>query len=599
LRDGIYFTGEKQSFYRLKIFVNAAEVDMVTVTILDGYVDEPTCLGVPPYMSPYPRYIAGALWCFDKKIRVHYVTIDQIRRDQSFLKILSGSDLVVVVTGMVVPGRYLAGFPASPAELNMFLSGLDQPVKVLCGPAARHGFGLAGGRQVRDYHSVMDVFDLSIPGDSELVVYDLLENRMNVDGVDPKRCRANAAMIRDFAVRGAQVAVQHPNFPDYFIAEIETYRGCPRSITGGCSFCSEPLKGAPDFRSVKDVVDEVTALYSVGCRHFRLGNQPCIFSYMAYDADKNEFPQPNPEALEKLLSGIHATAPDMKTLHIDNANPGVIARYPNESRRIAKTIIKYHTPGDVAAFGVESVDPTVIKENNLKASAEEVKIAVKLLNEVGTQRGDNGLPELLPGLNFVFGLIGETKQTFQQNYEFLKNLLEEGLLFRRINLRQALPLPGTRLYQNGKRPASKNRRLFHQFKRRVRETIDRPMLTKLLPKGTLLRTVYTEVYDGKLTLSRQVGSYPILVGIPGVFPLHQFLDVKIVDYGYRSVTAVPYPLSVNHVPRETLMALPGIGMKRCTRILTQRPFTNMNQFIQALDDPTLESELAAYLTFKQ
>jgi len=31
------------------------------VLIIDGYVDEPACLGVPPYMSPDPRYIAGAL----------------------------------------------------------------------------------------------------------------------------------------------------------------------------------------------------------------------------------------------------------------------------------------------------------------------------------------------------------------------------------------------------------------------------------------------------------------------------------------------------------------------------------------------------------
>ena len=29
--------------------------------ILDGYVDEPACLGVPPYVSPYIRTVAGAL----------------------------------------------------------------------------------------------------------------------------------------------------------------------------------------------------------------------------------------------------------------------------------------------------------------------------------------------------------------------------------------------------------------------------------------------------------------------------------------------------------------------------------------------------------
>jgi radical SAM superfamily enzyme with C-terminal helix-hairpin-helix motif len=62
---------------------------------------------------------------------------------------------------------------------------------------------------------------------------------------------------------------------------------------------------------------------------------------------------------------------------------------------------------------VESVDPVVIKKNNLKASADEVLEVVELFNNLGSRRGVNGLPELLPGLNFVFGLIGETKGNLQ------------------------------------------------------------------------------------------------------------------------------------------------------------------------------------------
>ena len=74
---------------------------------------------------------------------------------------------------------------------------------------------------------------------------------------------------------------------------------------------------------------------------------------------------------------------------------------------------------------MESVDPVVIKKNNLKASAEEVIDAIRLLNEVGSTRGTNGLPELLPGLNFVFGLDGETKNTFALDYEFLKKIYDD------------------------------------------------------------------------------------------------------------------------------------------------------------------------------
>ena len=31
------------------------------VFILDGYLDEPSCLGVPPYISPHVSYTFGAL----------------------------------------------------------------------------------------------------------------------------------------------------------------------------------------------------------------------------------------------------------------------------------------------------------------------------------------------------------------------------------------------------------------------------------------------------------------------------------------------------------------------------------------------------------
>lgn len=570
---------------------------MLTVTILDGYVDEPTCLGVPPYLSPYPRYLAGAVWAFDHTATVRYLTIDQLRADRSLLERISTSQVLAVIAGMAVPGRYLAGFPVSPNELRHFLGGLTQPLKLLCGPAARYGFGLAGGKAVRDVRSVEDLFDLVVTGDGELALTELLTSNFKVDRVDAARCRADASAISEYAVRGAGIVAQHPFYPRYLITELETYRGCPRSITGGCSFCSEPQKGLPDYRPIEDILAEIEALYAAGIRHFRLGNQPCIFSYLAHGAGEEEYPRPNPEALETLFSGIRRVAPALETLHIDNANPGVIARYPAECRRIAKSIIRYHTSGDVAALGVESVDPVVITRNNLKATAEEVLSAVRLLNEVGSLRGATGLPELLPGLNFVFGLDGETKRTFELDYEFLHQLLAEGLLVRRINLRQVIPIPGTRLFQLGNRVVSQHKHEFHRFKRLVRETIDRPMLERLVPSGTVLTRVYTELHEGRVTFGRQLGSYPLLVGLPGVLPLRHFLDVKVVGFGYRSITAVPFPLAINEASLDMLKALPGIGEKRARRIAVRRPFRDSSEFLQALDEPELGTNLLEYVTF--
>lgn len=572
---------------------------MLQVFLLDGYVDEPTCLGVPPYISPYPRYFAGAVWDADPHTRVSYATIDQVRNDNSFIEKISKSDVLVVIAGMSVPGRYLAGFPVSPNELLSLLNGISKPVKLLCGPAARYGFGLSGGKPVTGIEAVQNVFDVVVKGDGEIVLTELLKNNLKYETVEPSQCRSNPHVIRNFAVKGARIVTQHPFYPMYLITEIETYRGCSRSITGGCSFCSEPSKGTPSFRTVEDICAEVKALYETGIRHLRIGNQPCLFSYMAKDANESEYPQPNPEALEHLFRGIRKVAPELKTLHIDNANPGIIARYPKESRHIAKTIIKYHTAGDVAALGVESVDPVVIKKNNLKATAEEVYDAIALLNEVGSQRGSNGLPELLPGLNFVFGLEGESKDTFNLDYEFLKKIYDDNLMVRRINLRQVIPIPGTRMMQVGERNIRKHKADFQRFKRKVRQTIERLMLQRLVPPATLLKALYGETYEGKLTFARQLGSYPLLVGIPGVYPLHRFYDVKIVGYGYRSLTAVPFPLNVNTAPRETLEALPGIGKKRTIRILAKRPFQTKQEFINAFDDPTIAQTIKEYIQFDE
>ena len=109
---------------------------MSDISILDGYVDEPTCLGVPPYISPYPRYIAGAIWKFDSTIKINYMTIDQIRKNSSFLDILAKSNLIITIAGISVPGKYLGGSPAGPFELVKLLNNINKPIKVLCGPAA-------------------------------------------------------------------------------------------------------------------------------------------------------------------------------------------------------------------------------------------------------------------------------------------------------------------------------------------------------------------------------------------------------------------------------------------------------------------------------
>ena len=84
--------------------------------ILDGYVDEPACFGVPPYISPYVRSVAGVLT--ERGYGVRYCTVDQLRRDPSRFAALGGAAVVVMIAGVTVPGKYLGGTPPSLAEIR-------------------------------------------------------------------------------------------------------------------------------------------------------------------------------------------------------------------------------------------------------------------------------------------------------------------------------------------------------------------------------------------------------------------------------------------------------------------------------------------------
>jgi len=61
------------------------------------------------------------------------------------------------------------------------------------------------------------------------------------------------------------------------------------------------------------------------------------------------------------------------------------------------------------------------------------------------------------------------------------------------------------------------------------------MLENILPKGTVLSEVYTEMYDGKTTFCRQYGTYPITIGIKGRLPLKKKIKIKVVSHMLRSV----------------------------------------------------------------
>jgi radical SAM superfamily enzyme with C-terminal helix-hairpin-helix motif len=479
-------------------------------TIIDCYSDEPSGLGVPPYLGTYPRYIAGM-----HPKGVKYLTIDDLRlldqydgripkikksqktpikvhnltrNYQDVRSILAESKRIIVILGVHTPGKYLSAVPGSLREVVPLISGLSCE-KILTGPAATEfGTQIEGGRG-RERQST-EIFDKIIP-------------YMAKDYDD----------IRTAAVKGASIIRQIS--PPRMI-EIETGRGCLRMP--GCSFCTEPLKQKPEWRDSPDIIKEIAELKKHGAEYFRLGKQACFLSYKGGAGS----------AIEGLLKPIHKMKP--KVLHIDNVNPAKVTKENTE------IIVKYCTPGNIASFGVESFDPKVIIENNLNSNPDMVHEAVKIINDIGGKRGEGGMHHYLPGINLIFGLIGESRQTFDINHEWLKRFYSEHLLIRRINIRKVVPFPGTLLYEKaGLKILRKNKRYYWKARNRIRNEIDFPMLKRLVPEGTVIKDARAEIYNGNSTFLRQMGTYPLVIGVKKRLELDRFYDIKVIGHMLRSI----------------------------------------------------------------
>ncbi|ADJ16215.1 radical SAM protein [Halalkalicoccus jeotgali] len=558
----------------------------LSVTLVDGYVDEPAHFGVPPYISTYPRYTAGALVDAGVSLEnVTYHTIDELREDKAKWRDIEEADLMVYIGGMTVPGNYVGGTPAEPDEVKK-LAWVARGTSLMGGPV-KFGVGEENAGAQDMERKDLD-YDFVAKGDVEAAAHDLVASGLEGFG---DRMRDNREIDR-WSRKGAFVIEQHPNHPDYLICEMETSRGCAYR----CSFCTEPLYGNPTFRSAESVVSEVSNLSERGARHFRLGRQADI---LAFGGDGEA---PNPDALRELYGGIREAVPDLGTLHLDNMNPVTIVEYPEKSREGIRIIAEHNTPGDTAAFGLESADPVVQEENNLLVSAEECLEAVRVVNEEGGWRPGEGsearrasdgraalprdrvlgpshgeeagdrLPKLLPGINLVHGLMGERPETYEHNKRFLKDVYDEGLMVRRINIRQVMAFAGTEMAETGADIAREHKRQFKPYKREVREEIDNPMLKRVAPAGTVLEDVHMEYHENGRTFGRQLGTYSLLIGVPGEHELGSAMDVAIVDHGYRSVTGVPYPLDVNEATMDELTAIPGLGTSTAGDVVVGRPY---------------------------
>ena len=546
--------------------------------VIDGYEDEPAAFGVPPYVGFHIRYICGVLE--QRGIPYEYRTIDSYRLDAPSLENRLG---IVLLAGAVVPGKYLRGAPISLRETRDVISKSPSDIPFLCGGWAIRGWKQQGWSPLRQnlFLSLQDT-------DATLEHF--------LDQGEWGHKRRTAEQWTDWAHHGARskAVSMNPDLHGPLTYEVEVYQGCVR-FKRGCKFCIEPKKGVPIWRTPEDIIEEVKIAHDMGVEHIRLGGMTDTYTYMAEGVVDMEYPRPNPEPIAKLLHGLRDDE-RLGILHTDNGNPSIIAEHLEESEEITKTLVDTLSDGAVLSFGLESADPNVHEANWLNCDSNQLKSAIALINKHGRVRGERGLPKLLPGLNFIAGLNGETSQTYDINLKLLRELKQEGHMIRRVNIRQV----------EGKGFQEIDSTDFRSFKNSVREEFDGPLLEEMLPTGTILNDVWWESHDGRtrlprhlepeakdtaitgkagITFGRQIGAYPILVGMNYLAPLESYSQIMVTGHGARSITGIETGIDWQVATEKQLAAIPGISAKGAWNLIGARAKArSKNRSLDSVED---------------
>jgi radical SAM superfamily enzyme with C-terminal helix-hairpin-helix motif len=189
------------------------------------------------------------------------------------------------------------------------------------------------------------------------------------------------------------------------------------------------------------------------------------------------------------------------------------------------------------------------------------------------------------------------------------------MMIRRVNIRQV----------EGEGFQEIDEKDFQSFKKTVREKFDGPLLEEMLPIGTKLNDVWWEAHDGRtrlprhlqpgsrskeihgkagITFGRQIGAYPILVGMNYLAPLETQSDIIVTGHGARSITGIECGLTMSEISEKQLAAIPGISSKGAWNLIGNRAkkkskgleFDNIEDwFIQSnLQIPELINEIITH-----
>lgn len=316
---------------------------------------------------------------------------------------------------------------ARVGEMLRRLRGQGQPISGGCEP-----LWVAGGPHptASPADTLAMGFDVVVRSEGEATLLDLLKTvsaGANLDQVPGIVFRDRCGQRRTTAERAAGIDLDaYPPFPRWrrqVVGPIEITRGCPFA----CGYCqtSHLLGMRPRHRSIEVIAHFAGVIRQAGLRDVRVIT-PNAFSYGSSDGRSLNLP-----ALEGLLAALRETLGGQGRLFFGT--------FPSEVRpeHVSHTtlgLVKRYADNDNLLIGAQSGSQRMLDRCGRGHTVEDVFQATACTVAAG----------LVPLVDFIFGLPGETRDDVQSTIEVTSRLAGMGA---KIHAHTFMPLPQTRFAQ--------------------------------------------------------------------------------------------------------------------------------------------------------
>ncbi|MGQ4832326.1 MAG: TIGR04013 family B12-binding domain/radical SAM domain-containing protein [Candidatus Asgardarchaeia archaeon] len=200
---------------------------------------------------------------------------------------------------------------------------------------------------------------------------------------------------------------------------IEITRGCPF----GCFYCQTSFMFSKRVRhrSIENIAYYISFMNQHGLRDIRFIS-PNAFSYGSKDGL-----QPNYQKVEELLETTRQIIGHKGRIFFGSFPSEVRPEFVSDE---LVALVKRYANNDNLIIGAQTGSPRLLELINRGHTVEDIYKAVKITKKYG----------LIPNVDFIFGLPGETEQDIQLTLKVIRNLIKIGA---RIHAHTFLPLVGT------------------------------------------------------------------------------------------------------------------------------------------------------------